>query len=87
MGASVAGVVALLSRDFLQLVGIAFVLASPIAYFVMSRWLSDFAYRIDRGPGVFILSGALVLLIAALTVGDQAIRAAPADPVKSLRFE
>ena len=87
LGASVGGVVGLLSRDFLQLVGIAFVLAVPVAYFLMSRWLSDFAYHTDLGPGVFILSGALVLLIAATTVGYQAIKAAMADPVKSLRLE
>ncbi len=87
LGASVTSVVALLSSDFLKLVGLAFILSVPLAYFVMQRWLEDFAYRIEIGPGVFLLTGGLVVLIAVLTVSNQAIRAALADPVKSLRYE
>jgi putative ABC transport system permease protein len=87
LGASVSSIVALLSKDFLKLVGIAFVLAVPVAYYVMSRWLEGFAYRIELGPGVFLLTGGLVLLIALLTVSYQSIKAALADPVKSLRYE
>lgn len=76
-----------LSVDFLELIGIAFVVAAPVAYFLMSRWLEGFAYRIEIGPGIFFLTGGLVLLIALLTVSAQAIKAALADPVKNLRYE
>ena len=87
LGASVAGVVALLSKDFLKLVGLAFVMATPVAYLATERWLESFAYRIEIRPGIFVLTGALVLLVAFLTVSYQSIRAALADPVKSLRYE
>jgi putative ABC transport system permease protein len=87
LGASVTSVVALLSRDFLLLVAVAFAVGAPLAYWVMSRWLEDFAYRVTLGPGVFALAGALALLIALATVAGQALRAANADPVKSLRSE
>ena len=86
-GASVAGLVALLSKDFLRLVLIAFVVAVPVAYLAMNRWLEDFAYRTDLGIGIFALAGGLALGIALLTVSYQAIRAALADPVKALRYE
>jgi putative ABC transport system permease protein len=87
LGASVNSIVALLSLDFLKLVGLAFVIATPLAYFGLQRWLQSFAYRIEIGPGVFMLTGALVLLIALATVSYQSVRAAVADPVKSLRYE
>ena len=87
LGASVASIVALLSKDFLKLVLIAFVVAVPVAYLAMQRWLADFAYRVDLGIGLFALAGALVLVVALVTVSYQAIRAATADPVKSLRYE
>jgi putative ABC transport system permease protein len=87
VGASVTDIVALLSRDFLKLVLVANVLAWPLVYFVMSRWLEDFAYRIELGPWLFILAGAAALLIALVTVSFQSIRAALANPVKSLRTE
>ena len=87
LGASVGGLVALLSKDFLVMVGLSFVIAAPVAYVLMSRWLGDFAYRIALGPGVFLLAGGLMLLIAVLTVSYQAIKASLADPVKSLRYE
>jgi putative ABC transport system permease protein len=87
LGASVGGLVALLSKDFLGLVLLAFLLAVPVAYFAMTRWLEDFAYRIDLGPGVFLAAGVLALGIALATVTYQAVRAALADPVKSLRYE
>ena len=70
-----------------KLVGLAFIVAAPLAYFAMERWLLGFAYRIEIGPGIFLLTGGLVLLIAVLTVSYQAVRAALADPVKSLRYE
>ncbi len=87
LGASVPSIVALLSKDFLKLVGIAFVIAVPVAYYAMSRWLQDFAYRIEIGPWVFLGAGALALLIALLTVSYQAVRAATANPTEALRSE
>lgn len=87
LGASVGSVVALLSKDFLVLVAGAFVIAVPIAYYLMSQWLQDFAYRIDLGPQVFLWAGLVAVVIAVLTVSYQSIRAALADPVKSLHYE
>ena len=87
LGASVPGIITLLSMDFLKLVGLAFVVAAPVAYFLMHRWLEGFAYRIELGPGVFLLTGGLVVLIAVLTVSYQSVKAALGDPVKSLRYE
>jgi putative ABC transport system permease protein len=73
--------------DSLKLVLIAAVIASPVAYFAMNRWLEGFAYRIEIGPGIFLLAGVLALLIALATVSYQAFKAALADPVQSLRYE
>jgi putative ABC transport system permease protein len=87
LGASVAGLVALLAREFLKLVVVAVVIASPVVYVLMQRWLEGFAYHVEIGPGVFLLVGALALLIALLTVAYQSIRAALADPTLSLRGE
>jgi putative ABC transport system permease protein len=87
LGADVSGLVALLSREFLLLVAIAFVLAAPVAYYVMHRWLENFAYRIQMGPGIFVVAGVLALVIAVATISYQSVRAALADPVKSLRYE
>ena len=87
LGASVASIVALLAKEFVMLVGVAFVVAVPVAYLAMRRWLEGFAYRIDLGVGVFLLVGTLALGIALLTVSYQAVKAAQADPVKALRYE
>ncbi len=87
LGASVASVVSLLSKDFLKLVLLAMVIASPIAYFFMQRWLADFAYRIDLQWWMFAVAGMAAVLIAFLTVSFQSVRAALANPVKSLRSE
>jgi putative ABC transport system permease protein len=87
LGSSVTGIVQLLSTDFLKLVAIAFILAVPIAWYAMHRWLEDFAYRIDISWWIFISAGVLALLIAFVTVSFQAIKAAIANPVKSLRTE
>lgn len=87
LGASLAGIVGLLSRDFLRLVLIALVLAVPLAWYFMQRWLENFAYRIDIQWWVFALVGVAALGIACLTVGFQGIRAALANPVESLRSE
>jgi putative ABC transport system permease protein len=87
LGASVGGLVALLSRDFLVLVALAVVIASPLVYVGMNRWLEGFHYHVEIGPGVFLLAGALALAIALATVASQAFRAASSDPVKALRSE
>jgi putative ABC transport system permease protein len=87
LGATEAQVVGLLSREFVQLVGIAFVVAVPVAYWAMSQWLKDFAYRIDLRIGLFLLAGGLALAVALLTVSVQALRAARTDPVNALRSE
>lgn len=87
LGASVLSIVALLSKDFLKLVFIAIVIASPLAWWAMDRWLADFAYRIDIEWWVFVLAGTLAVGIALLTVSFQSIKAALMNPVKSLRSE
>jgi putative ABC transport system permease protein len=87
LGASVGNIVALLSKDFLKLVALSVVIASPLAWFVMNKWLQDFAYRLPIGWSVFALTAAVALLIAFVTIGGQAIKAAVANPVKSLRTE
>ena len=87
LGASVGNIVSLLSRDFLKLVGIAILIASPLAWFAMNKWLQDFAYRTSIGWQVFLFTAAIAICIAILTVSFQAIRAAIANPVKSLRTE
>ena len=87
LGASVPGILLLLSKDFLKLVAVAFVVAVPLAYVAMQRWLEDFAYRIEISWRIFLIAGSLALAIAMLTVGYQAIRAALTNPVESLRYE
>ena len=87
LGATVASVTALLSKDFVKLVLLANVIAWPVAWFAMNEWLENFAYRVEIGWWVFALAGALALLIALLTVSTQAIRAALANPVEALRCE
>jgi putative ABC transport system permease protein len=87
LGASVAHLVGLLSKDFLKLVAIAFALGSPLAYWGMTRWLEGFAYRVTLGPGLFVAAGLIALVIALVTVSGQALRAATADPVKAIRAE
>jgi putative ABC transport system permease protein len=87
LGASVGKIVVLLSREFTMLVLIACVIAFPIAWLAMNRWLQDFAYSTEIGWSVFVLSGIAAVGIAWLTVGYQSIRAAIANPVKSLRTE
>ncbi len=87
LGASVSGIVALLSQGFVKLVLIAVVIASPTAWWAMSKWLEDFAYRIDIQWWMFALAGLVAVVIALFTVSWQAIRAAVANPVDSLRDE
>ena len=83
----VGGIMALLSKDFLKLVGLAFVVAAPVAYFAMSKWLDDFAYRIEINGWTFVLAGTAALFIAMLTVSFQTIKAALVNPVDTLRNE
>ena len=87
LGASVSGILYLLSKDFLKLVIIANLIAWPIAYYAMNQWLQSFAYRINLSISTFLLSGLIALLIALLTVSYQAIKAARANPVEALRYE
>ncbi|MGC4101688.1 ABC transporter permease [Ferruginibacter sp.] len=87
LGASVGNVVAMLSKEFLLLVGVASILAFPVAWWAMNKWLEDFAYRININAWVFIAAAVIALLIALFTVSFQAIKAALANPVKSLRTE
>jgi putative ABC transport system permease protein len=87
LGASVHGLVSLLSGDFMKLVAIAIVIAVPATWYFMRQWLQDFAYRIDPGWGVFVFAGVIAFLIALLTVSIHAVRTSMANPVKSLRTE
>ena len=87
VGASVTRMVSLLSANFLFLVLLAFVIASPLAWWVMNKWLEDFAYRTRIGWTVFAAAGIITLSIALLTITFQTIKAAMRNPVKSLRTE
>ncbi|MFO7733719.1 MAG: FtsX-like permease family protein, partial [Candidatus Aminicenantes bacterium] len=87
MGASAPGLAVKLGREFVGLVLLAIVIAWPVAYYAMSRWLQGFAYRVSLGPGAFVLAALGALIVAVLTVGAQTLRAASADPVDSLRYE
>ena len=87
LGASVTSIISLLSKDFLKLVVVAAVLAFPVAWWAMHSWLQEFAFHIDIGWWIFFVAGSLAILIALITISFQAIRAATANPVKSLRSE
>jgi ABC-type antimicrobial peptide transport system permease subunit len=83
----VTSITALLSKDFLKLVIISFVIASPIAWYAMNKWLQTYSYRVNMDWWIFGLTALLSIIIAMLTVSYQAIKAAIANPVKSLRTE
>lgn len=87
LGASVSSVIQLLAKDFIRLVLIAIVIATPVAWYAMKRWLQDFAYKINIGWSVFVIAGSLAVIIAIITISFQSIKAAMANPVKSLRTE
>ena len=87
LGASVASIIGLLSQEFIKLVMIAVLIASPLAYVLMNRWLQDFAYRINIDALTFVWAGSVALGIALLTVSVQALKAAVANPVEALRYE
>ncbi len=77
----------LLSEDFVRLIVISFVIAAPMAWYVMHRWLEDFAYRVELNAWIFVIAGLLAVGVALVTVTVQALRAARANPVRSLRSE
>ncbi|MCW3107775.1 MAG: FtsX-like permease family protein, partial [Segetibacter sp.] len=87
LGASVTNIVGLLSKDFIKLVAISILIASPLAWYAMNKWLQDFAYRTNISWTVFVITAVVALLIALITISFQAIRAAFSNPVKSLRTE
>jgi putative ABC transport system permease protein len=87
LGANIASIVSMLSKDFVILVVISMVIATPVAWYAMNKWLEDFAYHIDIQFWIFILAGAAALIVAVLTISYQAINAALANPVKALRSE
>ncbi|MEP7373273.1 MAG: ABC transporter permease [Chitinophagaceae bacterium] len=87
LGASVSGITVLLSKEFLKLVVIASIISFPLAWWAMNNWLQDFAYRIHIGAGVFAIAAIAAIVVALLTVSLQAIKAAVANPVKSLRTD
>lgn len=87
LGANVSSVIALLSKDFVKLIIIAIILASPVAWYVMDKWLKDFVYRIDLNWEIFALAGAIAICVAMFTVSFQSVKAALMNPVKSLQTE
>jgi len=87
LGASVQNIVSMLSKDFLKYVLIAALIAWPLAWFSVYKWLQDYAYRIEISWWIFLLAVVVAILIALVTISFQAIRAAIANPVKSLRTE
>ncbi len=87
LGASVRGVVLLLSKEFVKWVILASFIALPVAYYFMSKWLQSFAYKIELTWWMFALAGGIALVIALATIGFQTVKAATANPVKSLRYE
>jgi putative ABC transport system permease protein len=87
LGATVPEVLFLLWKEFGKLILVSFVIAAPISYFVMAKWLQDFAYRTSMGISPFVLSGVLILIIAMLTVSYYSVRLALLNPADTLRYE
>jgi ABC-type antimicrobial peptide transport system permease subunit len=87
LGAGEAGIVALLAKEFLQLVAISLLIAFPVAWYAMNQWLQGFVYKVNISGWVFVMAGLTALLVAFVTVSYQTIRAAMANPVRSLRSE
>jgi ABC-type antimicrobial peptide transport system permease subunit len=87
LGAPLYSIVALFTKEFIYLIGIAFLIAAPLGYYLMHSWLQNFAYHINIGPGIFAIAIASSFIIAAITIAYQAIKAALVNPVKSLRSE
>ena len=87
LGASIASILQLFSKSFLQLIAVAFLIAAPISWWLMNDWLSGFAYRIELSWWIFMAAGFFVTLVALLTIGIQALKTALSDPVEALRSE
>ncbi len=87
LGATASNIVYLFSKEFIILISIAFVIASPIAWYFMHQWLQNYAYRIDMSWLIFFVGGLVAIIVALATISFQAIKAAIANPVKSLRTE
>ena len=87
LGASVTNITTMLSKDFMALIVISLVIASPVAWFLMGKWLQDYAYRVNIEWWVFALAGLATIVIASMTISYQAIKAALMNPVKTLRSE
>jgi putative ABC transport system permease protein len=87
LGASVSSIVMLFSKEFTILIFVAFLVAAPLAWWLMSKWLSNFVFKIDIGVWIFITAIVVSIVIAWITVGFKAVRAALVNPVKSLRSE
>jgi putative ABC transport system permease protein len=87
LGASSALIFIMLSREYIKWILLSSIIASPVAWYTMSKWLETFAYHIELGPGVFILAAVIVLAIGLITVGWQALKSAVANPVEALRYE
>jgi putative ABC transport system permease protein len=87
IGAGTGSIINLISADFIKLVGISIMIASPLGWFAMNKWLQDFAYRTHIGVSVFLAAGTIALVIAVITISFQTVRAALANPVNSLRAE
>jgi putative ABC transport system permease protein len=87
LGATVSNILALLSFDFVRLVLLSILIATPVAWWAMHKWLQDFAYHIPVSISIFVLAGALAIFIALVTISFQSIKAALSNPVKSLRSE
>jgi putative ABC transport system permease protein len=87
LGSSVAGIVGLISKDFIRLVVIAIAIAIPLTWWSMNKWLDDFAYRVSIGPGIFVMAALIAIFVAMITISWQSVKAALANPVKALRNE
>jgi putative ABC transport system permease protein len=87
LGATVTDITMILSREFVTLVVVSNVVAWPVAYYVMNKWLQSFAYRVDLSWWIFMVAGLMALVVASMTVSWQAIKAAVSDPVDALRYE
>ena len=87
LGASIPSIILMLSKEFIKWIIVANIIAFPVAYYFMNKWLQDFAYRINIDWWLFVISGCIALVIALLTISFQAIKAAAANPVESLRYE
>ena len=87
LGASVTGIIAMLSKDFIKLIAIAFIISIPVGYYIMEKWLENFAYKMELNIMIFIIAGLISFGIAWLTIGFESVKAAMGNPVNSLKSE